>query len=178
MSAAFVHIEERGRLRAMDSTTLAPWREQLARTLDWEEAHVGFGKAIDGIPADKRGALADGFEHTPWQLLEHLRIALADLADFALNAAYEHTRTWPQDYWPPHPAPAEGEWEESVAAYRADLSRLQRITRDPSIDLLGPVPTGKPTQTHLRNILLALDHNAYHIGQIVAVRRALGVWSA
>jgi uncharacterized damage-inducible protein DinB len=162
----------------MNATTLAPWREQLARTLDWEEAHVGFGKAIDGIPPDKRGALADGFEHTLWQLLEHLRIALEDLVDFAVNPAYAHTRTWPQDYWPASPAPAEGEWEASVAAYRSLLKRLQDVTRDPSIDLLAPVPTGKPTQTQLRNVLLALDHNAYHLGQVVAVRRALGVWPA
>ena len=151
-------------------------REQLARVLDWEEAHVGFDKALAGIPADKRGAQAAGFEHTPWQLLEHLRIALRDLVDFALNPHYAHTMNWPQDYWPKRAAPLDKEWEESVAAFRADLARLQALTRDASIDLSAPVPTGKTTQTYLRTILLAIDHNAYHVGQIVAVRRALGIW--
>ena len=158
------------------TTASDPLREQLARVLDWEEAHVGFSKTIDGIPPDKRGARAGGFEHTPWQLLEHLRIAMRDLADFALDPRYEHTRNWPQDYWPAQDKPGEGEWDSSVAAYRADLARLQTLVRDGSVDLLAPVPTGKKTQTHLRNILLAIDHNSYHLGQLVAVRRALGVW--
>lgn len=154
-----------------------PVREHLARALDWEEAHVGFSKALDGIPADQRGARAAGFEHTLWQLLEHLRLAMRDLVDFADNPRYEHSLTWPDDYWPKRPAPEGQEWDDSVAAYRADLARLQAIARDPAIDLLAPVPTGKPTQTQLRNLLLTLDHNAYHVGQIVAVRRALGVWT-
>jgi hypothetical protein len=158
------------------TTTLEPLRDQLARVLDWEEAHAGFGKAIDGIPADKRGARAEGFEHTPWQLLEHLRIALGDLVDFAINPQYAHTMEWPHDYWPQRPAPTDGEWEQSVAAFRADLARLQAIARDASIDLFASVPTGKTTQTYLRTILLAIDHNAYHVGQIVALRRALGIW--
>ena len=160
----------------MTSTAQDPLREQLARVLDWEEAHVGFSKAIDGIPADKRGARAEGFEHTPWQLLEHLRLALRDLVDFAVNPQYVHAMTWPQDYWPPNAAPSGGEWQDSVAAFRADLARLQALVRDPATDLFAPVPTGKKTQTQLRNILLAIDHNAYHVGQIVAVRRAIGAW--
>ena len=152
-------------------------REQLARALDWDEAHAGFSKAIDGIPAAQRGTQASGFEHTPWQLVEHMRLALRDLVDFATNPNYTHSMKWPQDYWSTHKTPTVMEWDESVAAFRADLARLQSIVRDPSIDLLGSVPTGKKTHTHLRNILLALDHNAYHVGQIVAVRRALGVWN-
>jgi hypothetical protein len=153
-----------------------PFREQLARALDWEDAHVGFSKAIEGIPSDKRGARAAGFEHTPWDLLEHLRLALSDLVDFATNISYAHTLNWPSDYWPPRSAPADSEWEESIARFRADLARLQGLARDTSIELLSPVPTGTPAQTHLRNILLAIDHNAYHVGQLVAVRRALGIW--
>jgi hypothetical protein len=158
------------------TTRVDAWREQLARALDWEEAHVGFSKAISDIAPDVRGARAAGFEHTPWQLLEHLRIALDDLVDFAVNPVYVHHRAWPDDYWPKQPAPSEQEWNDSVTAFRGALSRLQQIARDPAIDLLSPVPTGKATQTHLRNLLLALDHNAYHVGQIVALRRALGVW--
>ena len=152
-------------------------REHLARALDWDEAHAGFEKAIAGLPSDKRGARADGFEHTPWQLVEHLRLALRDLVDFADNPQYAHTMTWPQDYWPKTAVPSEAEWQASVSAFRADLARLQAIVRDPAIDLLAPVPTGKASQTQLRNILLAIDHHAYHVGQIVAVRRALGAWT-
>jgi hypothetical protein len=157
-------------------TTADAMREQLARSLDWEEAHVGFSKAIDGIPPDKRGEQVAGVDHTLWQLLEHLRLALRDLVDFATDPQYSHALTWPDDYWPKQAAPSGDEWDRSVAGYRADLARMQEIVRDSSIDLLSPVPSGKPTQTHLRNILLTLDHNAYHVGQIIAVRRALGIW--
>jgi uncharacterized damage-inducible protein DinB len=160
----------------MTTPGLESLREQLARVLDWEEAHVGFAKAIAGIPDDKRGALAAGFEHTPWQLLEHLRIATHDLLDFAINPHYAHAMDWPRDYWPKSAAPTAQEWDESVAAFQSDLARLQTLARDASVDLLAPVPTGKKTQTYLRTILLTLDHNAYHVGQLVAVRRALGIW--
>jgi hypothetical protein len=155
---------------------LDPLREQLARALDWEEAHVGFQQAIAGVPADKRAAAVPGFDHTLWHLLDHLRLALRDLADFAADPKYAHTLKWPDDYWPTQANPTDREWDDSVAAFREDLARLQAIARDASVDLFAAVPTGKPTQTHLRNIILAIDHNAYHVGQIVALRRALGIW--
>lgn len=155
---------------------MQPLREHLARALDWEDAHVGFSKAIDGIPPDRRGTRANGFAHTPWQLVEHLRIALRDLVEFALDANYEHVRKWPDDYWPADAAPSSREWDDSVAAFRADLARLQAVARDAGVDLIAPVPTGSPAQTYLRTILLAIDHNAYHVGQLVAVRQALGIW--
>lgn len=158
------------------STSPDPVREQLARALEWEEAHVGFARSVDGIPPEKRIAHAAGFEHTLWQLLEHLRIALVDLADFATNPQYAHALKWPDDYWPTNLRPTEQQWHDSVAGYRDALATLQRIARDPSVDLAGAVPCGKKTQTYLRTILLAIDHNSYHLGQIVAVRRALGIW--
>ena len=160
----------------MATSPLGPIREHLARALDWEDAHVGFSKAIDGLPPQKRGVRPGGFEHSAWELLEHVRIALSDLVDFATSPQYAHSLDWPGDYWPPRQAPTEAEWEESIAGFRADLARLQALARDPAIDLLAPVPTGNQSQTHLRNILVAVDHNAYHLGQIVAVRRALGAW--
>ena len=153
-------------------------RDQLARVLDWEEAHVGFDKAIDGIPPDKRGARAAGFEHSPWQLLEHLRIAQEDILDFCINDAYAHTMTWPDDYWPKDEAPPEqAAWTKSVASYRRSREEMQRLARDVE-DLTAKVPAGKDTQTYLRAILLSADHAAYHVGQLVAVRRALGIWPA
>jgi len=150
-------------------------RDHLVRVLDWEEAHVGLDKAVDGIPADKRGAIAPGFEHSPWQLLEHIRLANADIYDFCINPTYEHTMKWPDDYWP-QPAPAnESAWSTSIASIGQTLGKIQALARDVT-DLTAKVPTGKGNQTYLRAILLVADHTAYHVGQIVAVRRALGIW--
>jgi hypothetical protein len=151
-------------------------RAHLVRLLDWEEAHVGFDKAVAGLPADKRGALAPGFEHSPWQLLEHLRIAQADILDFSVNPSYVHDRTWPDDYWPQAPAPPDAAaWDASIARYKADLEAVKALVRTQP-DLFALVPTGKDSQTYLRSIFLIADHAAYHVGQIVAVRRALGAW--
>jgi len=152
------------------------FRDHLVRLLDWEDAHVGFDKAVHGIPADARGALAAGFEHSPWQLLEHIRIAQEDILDFCLNAACEHTRKWPDDYWPKQPGPPdEKAWTDSLASYARSREELKRLARDVE-DLTATVPTGKEGQTYLRAILLTADHTAYHVGQIVAVRRALDIW--
>lgn len=151
-------------------------RDHLLRVLDWEDAHVGFGKAVSGIPTEKRGAVAHGFEHSPWQLLEHIRLAQDDILDFCVNDSYEHTMKWPDDYWPTAAAPpTDSAWDESVAAYGRSLEALKRVVRDVD-DLTQKVPTGKTNQTYLRAVLLTADHTAYHVGQLVAVRRALGVW--
>ncbi len=151
-------------------------REHLVRVLDWEDAHVGFDKAVAGIPPEARGQRPAGFEHSPWQLLEHIRLAQDDILDFCLNAKYEHTMKWPDDYWPKNPAPpSDAAWNDSIAAYTRTTGRLQQLAREVE-DLTASVPTGKPNQTYLRAILLAADHVAYHVGQIVSVRKALGVW--
>jgi hypothetical protein len=154
-----------------------PLRAHLLRVLDWEEAHVGFEKAIDGIPPARRGAHAPGFEHTPWQLLEHLRLAQKDILDFCVNATYVHNLRWPDDYWPPSPGPASAAaWNESIEGFKADREMMKQLVRE-AADLFAKVPTGKPHHTYLRAVLLLADHNAYHIGQLVAVRRALGIWA-
>jgi uncharacterized damage-inducible protein DinB len=152
-------------------------RDHLARVLDWEEAHVGFDKAVDGIPPDKRGAVAVGFEHSPWQLLEHMRIAQEDILDFCVNRQYEHRMKWPDDYWPREPAPSNAAaWTDSIASYTRSREELKQLARDVK-DLTAAVPTGTGTQTYLRAILLVADHTAYHVGQLIAVRRALGIWT-
>lgn len=152
-------------------------RAQLIRALDWEEAHVGFDKAVEGIPEGQRGSRAVGLEHSPWELLEHLRIAQHDILDFCVNPRYVHSMTWPQDYWPESPVPPSAtSWHASIAAYKADREKLKNLVGDARIDLLARVPTGKGPQTYLRAILLVVDHNAYHLGQVIAVRRALGIW--
>src|SRR5512145_2035554 len=101
MAARRVNARSRCRISMTDHQL----RDQLERFVDWEEAHVGFDRAIDGIPANLRGARAPGFEHTIWQLLEHMRIAQEDILDFCLNAKYVHSMKWPDDYWPKDPAP-------------------------------------------------------------------------
>jgi len=152
-------------------------RNHLIRVLDWEEAHVSFDKAVANLPADMRGRLAPGFDRSVWELVEHLRIALEDLLDFCVNPAYVHAHTWPDDYWPKNPAPASEEaWTESLAAYGELIGRMKGVVREAD-DLTALVPTGTGQQTYLRSVLLVADHAAYHVGQIVAVRRALGAWS-
>ena len=154
-----------------------PVREHLARALEWGEAHAGFDKAVDGLAADRRGTTPAGFEHSPWQLLEHLRLAQKDLLDFARNPKYVHALEWPGDYWPKQPAPPKADsWDESVSDFRADRDALKALVRNSSVDLSTLVPTGEGQQTYLRAVLLVIDHNAYHVGQLVAVRRALDAW--
>jgi uncharacterized damage-inducible protein DinB len=151
-------------------------REQLVRILDWEEAHVGFDKAIADLPHEKRGAVAAGFEHSVWQLLEHMRLAQEDILDFCVNPKYVHAMKWPDDYWPKHPEPPNSHaWDESVASFKNERERFKKLARETD-DLHALVPTGKGRQTYLRGILLLVDHNTYHLGQIVAVRRAVGAW--
>ncbi len=152
-------------------------RGHVVRLLDWEDAHVGFDKSIDGIPAETRGLRAPGLEHSVWQLLEHIRIAQEDIVDFCVNEKYAHNLKWPDDYWPPAAAPPnDAAWSGSIAAYGRSRDQLKSIARNQR-DLSAMVPTGKGNQTYLRAILLAADHTAYHVGQIVVVRRALGIWT-
>ena len=152
-----------------------PIREQLVRVLDWEEAHVGFDKAVAGIPRDQRGRRPAGFEHTPWQLVEHMRLAQDDILDFCVNANYVHNMKWPDDYWPAAEPPSEAAWDESIAAFIRSRDELKALARNVE-DLTAKVPTGKPNQTYLRALLMIVDHAAYHVGQLVALRRALGIW--
>ncbi|MGE0445505.1 MAG: DinB family protein [Vicinamibacterales bacterium] len=152
-----------------------PLREQLAKLLDWTEAHAGFDRAVAAMPASLQGAVPPGFEHSAWQILEHLRIAQEDIYDFSVNAGYI-AMVWPDDYWPASPQPPGAEaWEGSVAAYRDDRAKLQALARNADIDLLARIPHGDG-QTYLREILLVADHGAYHVGQLVALRKALGCW--
>jgi hypothetical protein len=156
-----------------DSTAL---RDHLVRLLDWEDAHVGFDKAIDGIPPELRGARAPGFAHSPWELLEHLRIAQDDILDFCVNPAYAHSMAWPEDYWPRDAAPpSDRAWADSIAGFVRSRDEVKRLAREVR-DLAANVPTGSGPQTYLRAILLVADHAAYHVGQLVDVRRALGIW--
>jgi hypothetical protein len=150
-------------------------RQQVGRLLAWEDAHVGFDSAIDGIPPALRGRKPEGLPYTPWQLLEHLRRTQHDILDFCLNADYRELN-WPADYWPTGgEPPTPGAWDDSVAQFRQDRTALQQLAIDPDVDLTATIPHGSG-QTYLRELLLVADHSAYHIGELVVVRRLLGVW--
>jgi len=150
-------------------------RLQLADLLDWKSAHVGFDAAVKGIPARLRGTIPEGFAHSAWQVIEHMRIAQHDIFDFCRNPRYEEKK-WPDDYWPAATGPrSAAAWSESLAAYRRDRTAMQRLAADRRIDLFARIPHGSG-QTYLREILLVADHAGYHIAQIVDIRRALGIW--
>lgn len=150
-------------------------REHLARLLSWTDAHVGYDRAVGGLPAPHRGAVPAGLPHSPWQLIEHMRIAQHDILDFCRNPAYEEL-TWPADYWPASPQPpSEAAWDDSIRAFTADRRALEALAADPAIDLHARIPHGSG-QTYLRELLLVADHTAYHVGQLVLVRRLLGAW--
>jgi uncharacterized damage-inducible protein DinB len=113
--------------------------------------------------------------HSAWEIVEHIRIAQHDILDFCRNPGYTEIK-WPDDYWPPHAAPRPaGAWEAGIAAFHRDLHALQDLAADPEIDLLATIPHGSG-QTYLRELILVIDHNAYHVGELVAIRRMLGAW--
>ena len=152
-------------------------RTMLRKILAWQDAHATFDAAIDGIPPKLRGVQPEGLPYSAWQLLEHLRIAQEDILEFCVNADYQE-RKWPDTYWPSSAAPhSDTAWNESIARYRKDRDTLERLAMDPTIDLFAKIPHGSG-QTYLRELLLVADHNAYHVGQLVAVRRLLGIWDA
>ena len=147
-------------------------RAQLAKLLDWKEAHAGFDAAVEGIPPDIRGRRPEGLPHSPWELLEHIRIAQHDILDFCVNPNYKEMK-WPDDYWPSSAAPTAEEWEKSIKDFRADREAMKRLAAE--ADLFARIPHGTG-QTCLREILLIADHSAYHVGQLVLVRQLLGAW--
>lgn len=150
-------------------------RKHLAALVHWKDAHVDFDAAVKGIPARCRGVQPPGLPYSPWQLLEHIRLAQADILDFCLNPSYFAPK-WPDDYWPSSPTPPDSRaWQMSVSSYRADLRSLGILLDDPAIDVYSEIPHGQG-QTYLREILLIADHTAFHLGEIVVVRRLLGVW--
>jgi DinB superfamily len=147
-------------------------RHQLSRLLERSEAHTSFDAAVADIAPEARGTRPAGLPHSAWELLEHIRLAQRDILEFCQESDYAH-RAWPDGYWPPTPGPPSPEaWDESVAAVRRDREELQKLIADPAVDLVGIVPHGTK-QTYLREVLVAADHNAYHVGQLMVVRRLL-----
>jgi len=155
-------------------TNDAAIRSHLAKLLSWEDAHVGFDAAVDGVPPEVRGVQPSGL-HSPWQLLEHLRITQHDILEFCRNPNYEEM-SWPKDYWPGTPAPpSPAAWDQSIEQFRKDRRALERLAADLNVELEARIPHGAG-QTYLRELLLTADHSAYHVGQLVLVRQLLGAW--
>ena len=150
-------------------------REHLISLLTKGNAHATFEDAVKNLPAELRGKRPKGLDHSPWQLLEHLRIAQWDILEFSRDAQHKSPE-WPSGYWPVKPAPPdEKAWDKSVRAFRKDLKAMATLLEEESTDLYAKIPHGDG-QTILREALLVADHNAYHIGQLVLVRKALGAW--
>lgn len=151
-------------------------REHLLYLLHGGGAHLHFDAAVDGLPVALRGARPAGVPHSPWRLLEHLRIAQWDILEFSRNPRHVSPK-FPDGYWPTGDAPPDaGAWDRSVQAFRADLQAMCDLVADEATDLFAPIPHGEG-QTVLREALLVADHNAYHLGELVVVRRALGAWA-
>lgn len=151
----------------------ATLREHVAELLTGGHAHVTFDAAIAGLPADLRNRAPKGLPHSPWRLLEHLRLAQWDIVAFSTDKTHV-SPAWPGGYWPTEDA-TEASWRRSVRRFREDLEAMRALVADPATDLFARIPWGDG-QTVLREALLVADHNAYHIGELVVVRRMLGAW--
>jgi DinB superfamily len=150
-------------------------REQLAVSLSGHGAHVPFEKAVEGFPVELAGHRVSGLPHTAWQILHHLWVCQWDILEFVRDPAHE-SPSWPEGYWPKEPAPAAAaEWEKTVKKFRSDLKAVIDLVRDTKNDLTAPIPHGEG-QTLLREALLVIDHNSYHVGQLVDLRRGLKAW--
>lgn len=156
----------------MNDTAL---RNQLVELLKGDHAHTSFDAAVRDFPFPMAGRRIEGLPYTAWQILEHLRIAQWDILDFSRNPGYIYIK-WPDDYWPKDEAPANASaWEKCLAAFRSDLKAMQELVANPATDLFAKIPWGEG-QTILREAIVLGNHNSYHIGQLVLLRRLLGTW--
>ena len=150
-------------------------RDELVRLLSGEGAHADFEAAVRDFPSELRSAKPAGVPHSAWELLEHLRLAQWDMLEFSRNQKHE-SPDWPSGYWPSQPAPPdESAWERSVAQFRSDREAMKKLVSDPKSDLFTPFAHGDG-QSLLREAMQMADHNAYHVGELIFLRRMLGSW--
>jgi hypothetical protein len=153
----------------------AALRHHLNDLLAGVGAHAKFADIVKGLPPKLRGAKASGLPHSPWMLLEHMRIALRDILEFSRNPRYTSPK-WPGGYWPKTEAPPNAAaWGKSIQQFGEDLKAMQNYVANPRTALFAPIPWGDG-QTVLREALLIADHSAYHLGQFLDLRRMLGAW--
>jgi hypothetical protein len=165
------------RMRMSTSETTDPLTIQLLALLRGGEAHAGFEAAVKDFPVADRDVIPEGLPYSPWQLLEHLRIAQGDILNFSAppTGGY-HSLRWPEDYWPKSAAPESPEaWDRSVATIGSDREKFEGLLTKPGVDLYRPFLWGKG-QNLLREALLIADHTAYHVGEMIVLRRLLGNW--
>ena len=152
-------------------------RQHLLDLLRGRNAHADFDASVADFPSRLRGVKPPGAPHTAWQLLEHMRMAQWDILEFSRNAKHK-SPPWPEGYWPKTEAPPKAaSWNNSLRSFRADLKAMAKLVADKKTDLFAPIPHGTG-QTVLREALLIADHNSYHLGQMVLLRRLLGTWKA
>ena len=155
----------------------AALRRHLVALLDGGHAYAPFAKIVADFPPEFRGEVPKGLNHSAWELLEHLRLAQRDILDFSRDPKYVAPK-WPDDYWPKNPAPpSAAAWDKSVKSFQDDLSAMKKLVSNPETDLFAKISWGDG-QTILREALLIADHNAHHLGQMIDVRRLLGVWGS
>jgi hypothetical protein len=152
-----------------------PVREQVINLLRGGQAHLTLDEVVKDFPQKLRGAKVSGAPHTAWQLLEHMRIAQWDILEFSRNAKHV-SPSWPEGYWPrTEKPPSDAAWKKSITSIKKDLSAMLKLVENPTTDLYTNIPHGTG-QNILREALLVADHNAYHIGQLLLLRRLLGAW--
>jgi hypothetical protein len=152
-------------------------RTQLMALLDKGQAHATFEDAVADFPVELRGVVPGGLPYSAWQIVEHIRIAQKDILDFSAPATGGyHAMRWPEDYWPKEQAPKSAEaWDRSVMAIKEDREKFKKLILKPGADLAKPFMWGTG-QNLLREALLIADHNAYHVGELIVLRRLLGAW--
>jgi DinB superfamily len=156
-------------------TNDASLRKHLVAMLDGGHAYAPFAKIIADLPPKLRGEVPKGLPHSAWMLLEHLRLAQRDILDFSRDPNYVAPK-WPDDYWPKASSPpSAAAWDKSVRSFQEDLEAMKKLVSNPKTELVAKIPWGEG-QTILREALLVADHNAHHLGQMIDVRRLLGIW--
>jgi hypothetical protein len=155
--------------------TNQPLRKELDRLLSGKGAHADFDAAVADFPAKLRGVRPEGSPHSAWELLEHIRIAQWDMLEFSRDPKHESPK-WPEGYWPKSAAPdSADQWEKSVKVVKRDLAAMRKLVGDEEADLFKPF-AHREGQTLVREALQMADHNAYHVGELVLLRRLLGCW--
>ena len=150
-------------------------RKHLLASLQGRNAHLSFEQTVKYFPDNYYNKKISGIQYSCWDLLEHLRIAQWDILDFIMNPEYQ-SKSWPDNYWPKDKGDSE-KWKSSVKNFLNDRKELEAMLEDSAIDLYSPIPHA-PDYTIFREIVIVIDHNSYHTGQLLSLRRALGIWSA
>ncbi len=151
-------------------------RQQLVNVLVKQQAHMGFENAVKDFPSEHFNTRPPNVEYTFWHLLEHLRICQWDILDYSRNPDYK-TIEWPREYWPAKDATTDAtEWQRTIKTFLDDRAAMVALIQDPQTDLYAPIPHGYDGHNIMREVLVAADHNAYHIGEFAILRQVVGIW--